>query len=69
MNHFAKTSQGVTLASITMAGGGEHSDSWILVGHRVPADVEKGSFKLRTVIGSRQWGGREADIDIELGAL
>ena len=35
VNHFAKTSQAVNLASITMAGGGEHSDSWILVGHRV----------------------------------
>jgi hypothetical protein len=31
--------------------------------------VEKGSFRLRAVIGSRQWGGREANIDIEPGAF
>ena len=32
-------------------------------------DIEKGSFKLHVVIGSRQWGGREVDIDLELGAF
>ena len=69
VNHFKKGSEGLSLSNITMAGGGEHSDSWVLVGHRDDPDVQRGLFRLRADIGSRQWGGRSINVDIDLGAF
>jgi hypothetical protein len=70
VNHFNKASAGkLSLASITQAGHREWSDSWVLVGHREPPDLETQSFQLQLEVGSRQWGGASWDLDISLGAF
>lgn len=66
-NHFNQTGSGAGLQRISMAGHAEWSDSWMLVAHRRPADVERGSFRLKMSVGSRQWGGADYHIDLELG--
>jgi len=52
-----------------MAGAAEWCDSWWLVSHRETPDVPAGRFRLLLEIGSRQWGGSEWDLDINLGAF
>ncbi|MAU80512.1 MAG: hypothetical protein CME34_01295 [Gordonia sp.] len=67
-DHYRSTAgKGNDLDLISMAGQAENADSWITRNHREPADVEKGDFHLRVAYGSRQWGGREYDIDWHLG--
>ncbi|MGV9827857.1 bifunctional DNA primase/polymerase [Gordonia sp. NPDC003429] len=67
-DHYRSTaSKGNDLDLISMAGQAENADSWITRHHREPADVEKGDFRLRVSYNSRQWGGREYDIDWHLG--
>jgi hypothetical protein len=67
VNHMNQTGAGMDLKRITMAGSGEWVDSWMLVAHRDPADVEAGDFQLRVEIGSRQWGGTRWDLDLHIG--
>lgn len=67
VNHLNQTGAGLDLKRITMAGSGEWVDSWLLLAHREPADVEAGEFKLRLEIGSRQWGGTSWDLDLSIG--
>jgi AAA domain len=67
VNHFNQTGEGQGLQRITMAGSGEWVDSWILLRHRQPADVNHGRFYLRIEIGSRRWGGTTWDLDLNLG--
>jgi hypothetical protein len=69
VNHFNQTGSGGGLRRITMAGSGEWVDSWFLTSHRDQPDVERGLFRLRLDIGSRQWGGSQWDLDFNLGAL
>lgn len=70
VNHFTKAGAKVlSLASITQAGGREWSDSWALVAHREAPVLAAGSFRLALNVGSRQWGGRELGVDLELGAF
>lgn len=66
-NHFNQTGTGTGLQRITQAGSTEWVDSWMLVAHREPPDVPNGRFKLRLNIGSRQWGGTEWDLDLDVG--
>src|SRR5207249_2357166 len=60
------------LRRITQSGGAEWSDSWILLAHQAepsPEDISAGSFRLVMDTGSRQWGGRRWNVDLELGVF
>jgi hypothetical protein len=67
VNHFNQTGTGRDLDRITMAGGGEWSDSWWLVSHREEPDVLNGRFRLLLDVGSRQWGGSSWALDLNVG--
>ncbi len=67
LSHFNKTGTGRGLDRITQAGGQEWSDSWVLLSHREAPDVSGGEFHLLLEIGSRQWGGTEWDLDLNVG--
>jgi hypothetical protein len=67
LSHFNKTGNGRGLDRITQAGGQEWSDSWMLLSHREAPDVAGGRFKLLLEVGSRQWGGTEWDLDLNVG--
>ncbi len=67
VNHFNKTGNGSDLQRLTMTGGAEWSDSWLLLNHRTDPDVDGGRFWLRLNIGSRQWGGTSWDLDLSIG--
>lgn len=67
-DHYRSTgNKGNDLDMIAMAGQAEVADSWITRYHRAEPDVENGDFRMRQVFGSRQWGGRELDVDWHLG--
>lgn len=66
-HHFNQTGVSKGISRLTMAGAQEWVDSWILLAHRQPADVDNGRFYLTMSIGSRQWGGSTWDLDIEVG--
>lgn len=67
-NHFSKSGRhGRDLAAITMAGGGEWVDTWILLSHREDPQVDIGQFQLLMEIGSRQWGGNTWELDLDVG--
>jgi hypothetical protein len=66
VNHF-NHAKGFDLNRITMAGHAEWADSWVLVDHREPPDVDAGRFGLKLGIGSRQWGGVTYHLDFNLG--
>lgn len=55
------------LDAIAMAGMGPWVDSWLLTVHREPANPEEGLFRLAVEIGSRRWGGRRRNVDVDLG--
>ena len=67
VNHYNQTGTGRGLHRITMAGAAEWCDSWWLLSHREPPNVPDGEFKLLLEVGSRQWGGSEWDLDLNLG--
>ncbi len=67
VNHFNETGTGFNLKRITQTGGGQWNDSWILTEHREPPEVKEGRFKLNMDIGSRQWGGRSWELDLNIG--
>jgi hypothetical protein len=67
VNHFNQGGSGLNLKRITMAGSGEWADSWLLLAHRVDPDVSAGRFQLTLEVGSRQWGGRTWELDLDLG--
>lgn len=66
-NHYNQTGTGMSLKRITMAGSGEWADSWLLLAHREAPDVEVGRFQLTLEVGSRQWGGRSWELDLDIG--
>lgn len=67
-DHYRSTAgKGNDLDMISMAGQAEVADSWITRHPYADADVDAGEFHLRVAYGSRQWGGREYDIDWHLG--
>lgn len=67
VNHFNQSGNGMGLRRITMAGHAEWADSWLLVDHRETPDVANGRFMLKVAAGSRQWGGSEWNLDVNLG--
>lgn len=67
VNHYNQTGSGSSLKRITMAGSGEWADSWLLLDHREPPDVENGLFRLNLEVGSRQWGGMTWNLDLDIG--
>lgn len=67
LSHFNKTGSGRGLDRITQAGGQEWVDSWVLLSHREAPDVAGGQFRLLLEVGSRQWGGTEWDLDLNVG--
>jgi hypothetical protein len=68
-NHFNQNGTGLHLKRITMAGAAEWCDSWLLLAKTSDRDqdVPKGRFKLKLVIGSRQWGGSEWELCLDIG--
>jgi hypothetical protein len=62
--HMNQTGAGFDLKRVAGAGPGEWADSWALLKHRVPPEVNAGSFRLRVDLGSRQWGGSSWDVDL-----
>lgn len=66
-HHFNQTGTKKGLGRLTMAGGQEWVDSWLLLSHRVDPDVPNGRFKLLLEIGSRQWGGSTWELDLNVG--
>jgi len=69
VDHFNQTGRGLNLKRFAQAGGGEVADSWILLAHRMPPDLNSGDFWLRMEIGSRKWGGWNWELDINLGVF
>ena len=69
VNHFNQTGTGGDLKRITMVGGGEWVDSWLLLTHRTDPDVDRGEFRLGLQIGSRQWGGSTWELDVHTGVF
>jgi hypothetical protein len=70
VNHFNKQgADRLSLASITQAGSREWVDSWVLVAKRKGGDPSANDFRLRLRVGSRQWGERDWDLDLKLGAF
>jgi len=70
VNHFRKDGGGtLKLVDITQAGGREWVDSWLLVKHRRPPDLDANSYWLRAAVGSRHWGGAAFDLDVRLGGF
>jgi hypothetical protein len=67
VDHFNKSGDGRGLDRLTQAGMGEWADSWLLLTHREAPEVAAGRFRLLMEVGSRQWGGREHDVDLDLG--
>ena len=67
-DHYRKSgADKLDLDEIAQAGMAQWADSWILQSHRQEPDVDNGAFYLGAAFGSRQWGGRDWDIDFRLG--
>lgn len=68
INHHLNTGgTGSGLQRLAGAGHAEWCDSWMLVDHRTPPDVDGGRFRLKLRVGSRQWGGGDYAIDLNVG--
>lgn len=69
VDHFKKSGSGRGLERLAQAGMGEWADSWLLLTHRKKPNVTDGEFHLLLEVGSRQWGGREWDLDLTIGSF
>lgn len=69
VDHFNKSGSGTGLERISQAGMGEWADTWLLLSHRKPPDLEEGEFHLMLEVGSRQWGGQTYEVMFQLGAF
>ena len=67
VDHFNKNGSGIDLDRLAQAGMSQWADSWVLIEHGEPPDVANGMFTLSTGVGSRQWGGEEWTVRIDLG--
>ena len=68
INHHLNTGgTGDGLQRLAGAGHAEWCDSWMLVDHRERPAVDEGRFRLRLRVGSRQWGGGDYAVDMNLG--
>lgn len=66
-HHFNQTGGSRGISRLTMAGAQEWVDSWVLLAHRQDPDVPNGRFYLDLSIGSRQWGGSNWELDLDVG--
>lgn len=67
VDHFNKTGSGIDLDRLAQAGMAAWADSWVLFDHARDPDVANGSFSISTGIGSRQWGGDEWTLHVDIG--
>lgn len=67
VDHFNKTGSGIDLDRLAQSGMSAWADSWMLFEHGEPPDVPNGSFSISTGIGSRQWGGEEWTLRLDIG--
>jgi hypothetical protein len=66
-HHLNQTGTGTGIVKLSGAGHAEWVDSWLLLGHRTPPNVDAGQFRLSLDVGSRQWGGASHDVDYNIG--
>ena len=68
VDHFNKNGSGIDLDRLAQAGMAAWADSWALWEHASDPDVPAGRFTLNAGIGSRQWGGDEHTVHLDIGA-
>jgi hypothetical protein len=68
-HHFNEGGRGLDLARFTQAGSAQWIDSWVQVVHRETPNPDEGLFWLGLKVGSRQWGERLYEVDVNLGAF
>lgn len=66
-HHLNQTGTGTGIVKLAGAGHAEWVDSWLLLNHRTPPNVEAGRFRLDLEVGSRQWGGAAYELDYDIG--
>lgn len=69
VDHFNKNGSGIDLDRLAQAGMAAWADSWALWEHASDPDVPSGRFILNAGIGSRQWGGDEHTVHLDIGAF
>lgn len=67
VDHFNKSGSGIDLDRLAQSGMSAWADSWLLFEHAEDPDVANGTFTLSTGIGSRQWGGEEYTLHVDIG--
>lgn len=67
VDHFNKSGSGIDLDRLAQSGMSAWADSWMLFEHATDPDVANGAFSISTGIGSRQWGGDEWTLHIDIG--
>lgn len=67
VDHFNKTGSGIDLDRLAQSGMSAWADSWLLFEHATEPDVGSGKFAISTGLGSRQWGGEEWTLHIDIG--
>ena len=66
-HHLNQTGTGTGIVRLAGAGHAEWVDSWLLLAHRTPPNVDAGQFRLALEVGSRQWGGSSWNVDYDVG--
>jgi carbon monoxide dehydrogenase subunit G len=67
VDHFNKSGSGIDLDRLAQSGMAVWADSWVMFEHGEDPDVANGTFTISTGIGSRQWGGEEWTIHVDIG--
>jgi AAA domain/Toprim-like len=67
VDHFNKSGSGIDLDRLAQSGMSAWADSWVLFEHGEDPDVVNGTFTISTGIGSRQWGGEEWTLHVDIG--
>ena len=68
VDHFNKTGSGIDLDRLAQSGMSAWADSWMLFEHAAGSpDVPNGAFSISTGIGSRQWGGEDWTLHLDIG--
>jgi len=68
VDHFNKSGSGIDLDRLAQSGMSAWADSWMLFEHADGSpDIANGVFNVSTGIGSRQWGGEEWTLHLNIG--
>jgi len=67
VDHFNKSGSGIDLDRLAQSGMSAWADSWLLFEHGADPDVVNGTFTISTGVGSRQWGGEEWTLHVDIG--